>query len=279
MRRISLVLVFVLLAPASLLSQERPHILLTNDDGIDAEGIQAMYRALVEIGRVTVAAPAANNSGIGHAWTISGNNPIYVDSRTDENGSEWHAIEAKPSDTVRLALHALLDEPPDIVVSGSNSGFNPGLVTYTSGTLGAAREAAFYGIPAIAVSVSRGETMDFESAAEFTARLVGAYLENQLPEGSFLAVTYPALPRDAIKGTRVVPLSRSLPIRPLFTEAQTPGGQRLFWPSFELISAPASEGQTDWSVLDDGYIAITPMQLDQTNHDLLRDLRRWGIEP
>ena len=127
MIQLTLILTFALLAPTSGLGQDRPHILLTNDDGIEAEGIQAMYRELVEIGRVTVAAPTQNQSGIGHASTISGNNPIFVNSRTDENGSVWHAIAARPSDTVRLALHALLDEPPDIVVSGSNFGQNTGL--------------------------------------------------------------------------------------------------------------------------------------------------------
>ena len=279
MRRFGLILAFVLLAPTPGLGQDRPHILLTNDDGIEAEGIQAMYRALVKIGRVTVAAPTQNHSGIGHAWTISGNNPIFVNSRTDDNGSDWHAIAGKPSDAVRLALHALLDEPPDIVVSGSNSGQNTGLITYTSGTLGAAREAAFYGIPAIAVSVSRGETMDFEGAAQFTAGLVEAYLETRLPDGSFLAVSYPAVSRDAIEGVRVVPISRSLPARFTFTEAQTPSGQRLFWPSAELMAAPDGEPETDWSVTEDGYVAITPMRLDQTNHDLLQAVSRWGIEP
>ena len=279
MRKLSLILAFAILAPASVQSQDRPHILLTNDDGIEADGIQAMYRALVKIGRVTVAAPTANHSGIGHAWTVSGNNPIYVNSRTDDNGSDWHAIAGKPSDAVRLALHALLDEPPDIVVSGSNSGQNTGLITYTSGTLGAAREAAFYGIPAVAVSVSRGETMDFEGEAQFTAGLVEAYLQNQLSDGSFLAVGYPAVSSDAIEGVKVVPLSRSLPVRFSFTEAETPSGQRLFWPSTELIPATESEPESDWSATEDGYITVTPMRLDQTNHDLLQALSGWGVQP
>ena len=276
MRKISLVLALVLLFPAIGRAQERPHILLTNDDGIDTDGIRAMYEALREIGRVTVSAPAVNQSGIGHAVTL-GNNPIYVNSRTDEHGSDWHAVGGKPSDSVRLALHELLDEAPDIVVSGSNSGQNLGPITHISGTLGAAREATFYGIPAIAMSVENGPTMDYEGAARFTATLVRQYLENGLQVGSFISVNYPALRADQIKGARVVPLSKTLPLRFTFNEGRTPGGQRFFWPG--LAPAADIESGTDWDVMEDGYIAVTPMQLDQTDHESLSSVGSWFPPP
>ena len=272
MRKFSVILVLVLLLPVIARGQERPHILLTNDDGIDADGIRAMYEALREIGRVTVSAPAVNQSGVGHAVTL-GNNPIYVNSRTDEHGSDWHAVGGRPSDSVRLALHELLDEAPDIVVSGSNRGQNLGPITHISGTLGAAREATFYGIPAIAVSLQIGRTMDYEGAARFTATLVRQYLENGLPVGSFISVNYPALRPDQIKGARVVPLSKTLPLHFTFNEGRTPGGQRFFWPGL----APASdiETDTDWGVMEDAYIAVTPMRLDQTDHESLSAVGGW----
>ena len=276
MRKISLILVLVLLVPVIAHGQERPHILLTNDDGIDTEGIRAMYEALREIGRVTVSAPAVNQSGVGHAVTL-GNNPIYVNSRTDEHGSDWHAVRGKPSDSVRLALYELLDEAPDIVVSGSNRGQNLGPITHISGTLGAAREATFYGIPAIAVSLQSGRTMDYEGAARFTATLVRQYLENGLPVGGFISVNYPALRPDQIKGARVVPLSKTLPLRFTFNEGQTPGGQRFFWPG--LAPAADIEPDTDWGVMEDGYIAVTPMRLDQTDHDSLSTVGSWFPQP
>ena len=162
------------------LSQNPPRILLTNDDGIDAPGLVAMHKALSRVGHVTVAAPATNQSAAGHGL-ITGRNPIFVTTWTDDGGSVWHSITARPATCVSLALENLPSDTPDIVVSGSNHGANLGLVTYYSGAVGAAREAAFRGIPSIAVSVQAGSPMDFEAAAEFTAHLVENYLKEKLP--------------------------------------------------------------------------------------------------
>ena len=190
-------LLFVLIALAffiSGLSQNPPRILLTNDDGIDAPGLAAMHKALSRVGRVTVAAPATNQSATGHGLT-TGRNPIFVTTWTDDGGSVWHSINARPATCVSLALENLLSETPDIVVSGSNHGENLGLVTYYSGTVGAAREAAFKGIPSIAVSVQAGSPIDFEAAAEFTAHLVGKYLKRNSPPRPSLTSTTRRCPK------------------------------------------------------------------------------------
>jgi len=192
------------------LSQNLPRILLTNDDGIDAPGLVAMHKALSRVGRVTVAAPATNQSAAGHGLTTE-RNPIFVTTWTDEGGSVWHSITARPATCVSLALENLLSDRPDIVVSGINQGANLGLVTYYSGTVGAAREAAFRGIPSIAISVQAGSPMDFEAAAEFTAHLVEDYLKEKLPPQTFINVNYPALPRDQVKGVKINSLSLAPP--------------------------------------------------------------------
>ncbi len=274
MRKINLVLLLLFSVPG--LAQERPDILLTNDDGIEHEGILAMYRALVEIGNVTVAAPAENQSAMGHTLQL-GQARLYVDSRTDEDGSRWHSITAKPADALRLALAELIDEPPDIVVSGSNRGQNLGPITFISGTLAGAREAAFHGIPAIAVSIQIGETMDYDGAAGFTAGLVREYLDQGLPGGSYLAVNYPALPPSGVKGSRIVRHSLKMPLLLNFDERTDVQGRTYYAQS--LSPAPGIEDGTDWSVLEEGFIAITPMQLDQTHHDLIPLLRGWNIGP
>ena len=234
------------------LSQNLPHILLTNDDGIDAPGLLAMYKALSRVGQVTVAAPASNQSATGHGLT-TGRNPIFVKTWTDDGGSVWHAISARPATCLSLALESLLTDPPDIVVSGSNYGANLGLVTYYSGAVGAAREAAFRGIPSIAVSVQVGSQMDFDGAAEFTAHLVERYLKEKLPPKTFINLNYPALPKDQVKGVKVEPLSLELS-RSLFVKGTMPNGQDYFWPSYQPLVG--GEPNTDLSAVLEGYIAI-----------------------
>ncbi len=255
------------------LSQNLPHILLTNDDGIDAPGLLAMYQALSRVGTVTVAAPATNQSLSSHGLT-SGHTPIFVTTWTDEGGSVWHSITARPATCVSLALESLLSDRPDIVVSGSNHGANLGLVSYYSGTVAAAREAAFQGIPSIAVSVQSGSHMDFEAAAEFTAHLVGRYLEEKLPPKTFINVNYPALPEDQVKGEKIVSLSLEVS-RSLYVKGKMPNGQGYFWQSYQPASG--GEPETDLWALLEGYIAITPLQLDTTDNGSIPLLKSWQL--
>ncbi len=255
------------------LSQNLPRILLTNDDGIEAPGLVAMHKALRRVGHVTVAAPATNQSAAGHGLT-TGDNPIFVTTWTDDGGSVWHSITARPATCVSLALENLLSETPDIVVSGSNHGANLGLVTYYSGTVGAAREVAFKGIPSIAVSLQAGSPMDFEAAAEFTAHLVGKYLKEKLPPQTFLNVNYPALPKDQVKGVKIGSLSREASPS-FYVKGILPDGQDYFWPDYRpLVSG---EPDTDLSALLEGYIAVTPLQLDTTDDGLIPLLRSWQL--
>jgi len=253
------------------LSQNLPRILLTNDDGIDAPGLVAMHKALSRVGRVTVAAPATNQSAAGHGLT-TGRNPIFVTTWTDDGGSVWHSITARPATCVSLALENLLSDTPDIVVSGSNHGANLGLVTYYSGTVGAAREAAFRGIPSIAVSVQAGSPMDFEAAAEFTAHLVENYLKEKLPPQTFINVTYPALPKDQIKGVKIRSLSTKASPS-FYVKGTLPDGQDYFWPGYRPWASGAPD--TDLSAVLEGYIAITPLQLDTTEYELIPLLQAW----
>jgi 5'/3'-nucleotidase len=253
------------------LSQNLPRILLTNDDGIEAPGLAAMHKALSRVGRVTVAAPATNQSATGHGLT-TGQDPILVTTWTDDGGSVWHSITARPATCVSLALENLLSETPDIVVSGSNHGENLGLVTYYSGTVGAAREAAFKGIPSIAVSVQDGSPMDFEAAAEFTAHLVEKYLKEKLPPQTFININYPALPKDQIKGVRIGSLSLAPPHN-FYVKGTMPDGQDYFRQDYRPLES--GEPDTDLSAFLEGYITITPLQLDTTEYEWIPLLQDW----
>ncbi len=247
-------------------SQAPLKILITNDDGFEAPGIAALFEHLSKIGIVTVAAPALESSGASHGVTSA--DPIFV-RETEKNGSKWFVIKAVPATCVRLALESLLPEKPDIVVSGINRGQNMGTVTFYSATVGAAREAAFVGIPSIAVNLVRGKTMDYGPAAEFTADLVKSLKDKPIKPGTFLNVNVPNLPKDQIKGVLAVPQDLRAPIE--FYEKRTnPSGQVYYWNSYKHLEAGTIK--TDVWALSNGYITITPFSVDQTNYEELKKL-------
>ena len=241
-------------------------ILISNDDGADAPGISALAEALATLGTVTVAAPSQNRSGVSHGMTFSG--PILV-QKTEKNGMTWYVIDALPATCVRLALEALLPEKPDIVVSGINRGENSGLVTFYSATVGCAREAAFLGIPAIAFSLESSPEMDYRAAADYIVSIVRGVQKRGLRRGTYLNVNIPALPKERIKGVMVTRLD----LRPSLEryEGKTYAeGQIIYWPSYKEIEAGDPEADI-WAIRN-GYISITPMSIDQTDEQGLKDL-------
>jgi 5'-nucleotidase len=253
--------------PASLLK-----ILISNDDGVDAPGIAALFEKLAPLGRVTVAAPNRNYSGAGHS--MPSNLPIMVEEM-EKNGSKWYAIDGTPVTCVRLALESLLTEKPDIVVSGINRGENIGLVTFYSGTTACAREASIKGIPSIAVSLQNSPVMDYKEAAGFVAELVRGLRTSGFKPGLFLNVNYPALPKDKIKGTIITRQDLQCPIQ-TFEKRVSPRGKVYFWSLYrELSQAPE---KTDVWALANGYISITPLQIDQTNSREMEDLKSLKIK-
>jgi 5'-nucleotidase len=270
---IALHLVFsiFLVAGAQLFGQAPFKILISNDDGINAPGIAALFEKLSIIGTVTVAAPAQNSSGASHSMTFS--EPILV-MESEKNGSKWFSIKATPATCVRLALESLVSEKPDLIVTGINKGENLGTVTYYSGTVGCAREAAVKGIPAIAVSLANGPTMDYGPAAEFVADLVRKLKENSLKPGVFLVVNVPNLPQDQIKGLMVVPQD-TRPSYEFYERRVNPSGQVYFWNTYKELEP--GQDKTDVWALRNGYISIVPFQIDQTSFDELKSLESIKI--
>jgi len=241
-------------------------ILVSNDDGADAPGIAALADALAGIGTVTVAAPSQNRSGVSHGMTFSG--PILV-QKTGKNGMTWYTIDALPATCVRLALEALLPEKPDIVVSGINRGANTGLVTFYSATVACAREAAFQGIPAIAFSLESSPEMNYTAAADFIVSIVREVKKRGLRRGTYLNVNIPALSKERIKGVMVTRLD----LRPSLEsyEGKTNAeGQIIFWPLYKELGA--DDPKADIWALRNGYISMTPMIIDQTDEQGLKDL-------
>lgn len=271
----ALVMVFVFLgstaAPAS--DKDGLRILISNDDGIEAPGLAALFDALSTLGTVTVAAPSQGRSAASHGIVTDG--PILV-RESERKGSRWYAIDALPATCVRLALENLLDKPPDIVVSGINRGENVGVVTFYSATVACAREAAFKGIPAVAVSLESGETMDYGAAAKVAVLIVQEYLAGQWPAGIYLNVNVPALEYGLIKGFRVVPQDTRASGE-AFEGRTNPRGTRYFWPLYQPLGS--GDVQTDVWAVRNGYVSISPFRIDQTDPSVLERLGKLETVP
>ncbi|MBI2955958.1 MAG: 5'/3'-nucleotidase SurE [Acidobacteria bacterium] len=246
-------------------------ILLTNDDGYDAAGLRALAEALAPLGEVMVAAPETNQSGTGHSTTTH----EFIEVRPVElvPGVKAYAIAARPATCVRMALEALAPRRPDLVVSGINRGRNLGVVTYYSGTVGAAREASFVGIPALAVSNQRDDAKEYAATAAFVRELIEELrASGRLRPGLFLNINAPA---GEWRGVRITRQSTTATPQ-LFSRFASPRGGVYYWSDYAHLGQD-EEGTDVWAFLN-GFISITPMELDQTASGELDWLRQWERE-
>jgi 5'-nucleotidase len=256
-------------APSAQESPARPYrILVTNDDGVRAPGILALAQTLQTLGEVTVAAPSENQSGKGHSIVTS--DPILVDPVTVAGALRSFSLVAPPATCVKVAVRALMPERPDLVVSGVNHGYNLGMVTYVSGTVGAAREAALMGIPAIAASVAV-EQVNYAPAAQIVKQIAEMVRKDGLDAGVVLNVNVPAGSGIDIRGIQVTRQS-GLSGEERFEEQKSPSGRRLFWSVWkEPTGGP--EGTDVWAT-ERGYASVTPLragEFDQRTFDALRE--------
>ncbi|MEZ0267667.1 MAG: 5'/3'-nucleotidase SurE [Phycisphaerae bacterium] len=254
-------------------------ILLTNDDGIRAPGLVAMYRELTKLGDVTVVAPETVQSATGHGITMA--TPLLTSRVRVEDTFEGVAVDGRPADCVKLAINQLCaGEPPDLVVSGMNSGTNVGINVIYSGTVAAAIEAAFLGLPAVAVSLylkSDVET-DYARSAVYARRTIEKILATGLQKGQVATMNVPALqPGEEPRGIKIV-RQCTRPWVDTYERRKDPRGRDYFWNTsvFKLVE---TEGDTDVAALKEGWITVTPLQFDLTDHALARKWQGgdWGI--
>lgn len=246
-------------------------ILVTNDDGVRAPGLLALVQALRSLGEVQVVAPAEPHSGVGHGLSIT--DPIYLDSVTMPGGIEAVALTATPASCVKVALEVLLPRRPDLVVSGINRGYNLGMTAYVSGTVGAAREAALQGIPAIAASLASAADPHYEAAAEMTRRVAALVKMRGLASGVLLNVNVPPGTLDELRGLRATTQSAQGGTE-RFEEQRTPRGRRYFWTIYREPERDV-EGTDVWAV-SERYVAITPLRVgefDRRTFEALLDVR------
>ncbi len=256
-------------------------ILLTNDDGIYAEGLWALYRRFTRTreNQVAVVAPDRERSAIGHAITL--HNPLRLQPVTVNGGYQGYAVNGTPADCVKVAILSkkVFDgKPPDLVISGINPGANLGNNLNYSGTVAAAREAALNRIPALSVSVRAYATdpvRDYDGVADFACKLARKILKNSLPTGNFLNVNFPNRP---VKNISEIRISRQgvHRLRESLDERTDPRDREYFWFSKEQGSE-ALDPHLDLGALSQDAISITPIQCDMTDYELLKALKDWDI--
>src|SRR5580658_2852317 len=244
------------------------HILITNDDGIQAEGLRALVHAVQGLGTVSVVAPSHERGASAQALTRR--QPICWEQVAER---EW-AVEGTPADSVILALNKLLPNRPDLVISGVNRGGNLGENVFYSGTVGAAMEGTINRIPAIAVSVAhKGRGFRFEQAAKFARDLAQIVLAEGLPEGVLLNVNVPLVWNGSVRLTRQ---SKKV-TRNVLQEGTDPRGRSFYW----LLEQEHIEGldpKSDYAAIFDGAVSMTPLQLDRTHEASLDQLSHWASQ-
>src|SRR5579872_2246362 len=242
-------------------------ILVSNDDGFLAPGINTLVKVLKEIGEVTVVAPDRNRSGASNSLTLD--NPLRA--VTAENG--FISVNGTPTDCVHLAVTGLLKEMPDIVVSGINEGSNLSDDVLYSGTVAAATEGRFLGLPSIAVSLAGPKCQHYDTAAEIAKLLVLKLNKDPLPKYTILNVNVPDLPLSEVRGFQVTRLGTRHVAEPTIKTAD-PRGRKIYWIGQPGPEEDAGPG-TDFYAVNSGFASITPLQLDLTHYEVFEQLSGW----
>jgi 5'-nucleotidase len=250
------------------------HILVSNDDGIDAPGLFALVQELRIVAEVTVVAPDRQQSAVGHAITM--NYPLRAVPFHKGGGLFGYAVDGTPADAVKWAVKVLLKEKPDLVVSGINHGSNTAINIIYSGTVSAATEGTILGIPSIAISLTTYQQADFSYAAKFGARLARAVVERGLPSGTLLNVNVPAVPREAIRGIRVTRQGGST-WEDTFDVRRDPANREYFWLTGHM-SVTDTDPETDQIAIQQNYVSVSPIHYDLTDRGMVEQLKSWGIE-
>jgi 5'-nucleotidase len=243
-------------------------ILISNDDGYSAPGLECLEEYLSEIAEVVVVAPERNRSGASNSLTLD--RPLVL--KRAFNGFNY--VNGTPSDCVHLAVTGMLDHQPDMVISGINAGANMGDDTIYSGTVAAATEGFLLGVPSIAVSLVGGrELNNYETAARVVVGLVQRFKRQHEPQPWLLNVNVPDIPYEKLQGVQVTRLGKRHQAEPA-VKCFSPNGEAMFWVGAAGQAQDAGPG-TDFFAVANGYASVTPLQVDLTRYDQLDAVRNW----
>lgn len=245
-------------------------ILISNDDGIEAPGIQALFEELVDDNDITLVAPDRNRSATSAALTLD------IPLRVTERSANQYSVNGTPCDCVHLGTHRIMQEPPEMVIAGINRGANLGDDVLYSGTVAAAMEGRSLGYTSVAISLASQECKNYKSAAKIMLNLKNRIAKHKLPRNIILNVNIPDLPFDEIKGLRITRLG-SRHRKDTVIASKDPRGNKVYW--FGPPSEPEDIGDmTDFRAIKEGYVSITPLTVDLTHFDSLASLNEWMLE-
>ncbi len=245
-------------------------LLITNDDGVEAQGLSILRDCLRPLGRVITVAPDREQSAASHAITL--HRPLRIERRAED----VYSVDGTPTDCVLVAMNGLLEERPHMVVSGINHGPNMGDDVTYSGTVSAAIEGAILGLPSIAVSLATFREREFSGARHAVPRIVAQVRRRGLRPKTLLNVNVPSLAADAIRGVRVTKLGRRV-YQDTLVPRKDPRGRDYYWiGGEEPIWEP--EPDSDFSAIADGFVSVTPISLDLTDHPSIKTMRAWNFD-
>ena len=247
-------------------------ILITNDDGILAPGIEALYQAVGDLGQVDVVAPDDAQSAVGHAISVL--KPMAVRRVHVNNVFHGWSVAGRPADCVKLAMIELLDQRPDLLLSGINAGANTGVNVLYSGTVAGAIEGAIFGVPSVAFSLQLSDELDFHKAGRIARLVLDHYIRAGLEPATCLSVNIPRLDKGWPRGVRCCPQA-PLNWDEHFKKDVGEDGDAIYWLDGRLpdhVSCP----DTDVEALRDGYVAVTPLRADLTDHRRLEQVTQWA---
>jgi 5'-nucleotidase len=246
-------------------------ILLTNDDGILAPGIEALYVALHDLGETTVVAPETSQSAVGHAISVL----TPMSARKVHVGGMFHgwAVDGRPADCVKLAMLELLPQRPDFLVSGINAGLNTGINVLYSGTVAGAAEGAFFGVPSMAISLELSSELDFHAAGRIARRMFEQFVASRPTAGSCINVNIPSLEPGPPVGVRVCPQA-TVPMNDRYRKQSDPLGRTVYWLDGEFPTKHDCP-DSDVEAVHDRFVSVTPLRFDMTDHEKLAAIAKW----
>lgn len=250
---------------------KKPLILITNDDGISAKGINELVEAVRELGEVVVFAPDGPRSGMSSA--ITSIHPIRFKEIRKEEGVTYYRCTGSPVDCVKLYMHAFPLQKPDIVLSGINHGGNMAVAVIYSGTMGAAMEGCIFGISSIGFSITdHHSNADFTESKRIAKDITAKILANPLPEGIYLNVNIPE--GNAVKGIKICKQAKGKWVNE-YMQGEDPSGNPVYWLTGEFRdSDPDNEANDTWA-LDNGYASVVPCKIDATDYDFMQHFTSW----
>ena len=243
------------------------HLLLSNDDGIHSEGLKVLADALLPLGKITVVAPSRDHSASSNSLTLD--TPIRARSIAEN----WYSVDGTPTDCVHLAITGLIEDEPDIVVAGINLGANLGDDVIYSGTVAAAMEGRFLGLPAVAISVTSNRPRDLQACASVSHEMISKLITIQLPQDLIININIPDVSKQEIKGMETTRLGSRHKAEPVIKSAD-PRGSTIYWVGAAGPEQDAGPG-TDFHAVKNGYVSVSPLHLDLTHYKAMQSIAQW----